>query len=64
MYKIHHNTDGEKTTTCKTVEKFIKFVQQIRDENQDSETIILSEQGAKCYLDFYCPNLTVSYSRK
>ena len=66
MYKILHNIDGDKITTCNTDQEFIDFVKSIAIENEDQTMIDTFERGnnftpaqATYYLETYCPNLTI-----
>lgn len=61
MYKIHHNIDGEKTTTLNDDNELIHFVRKIAVENEDHELSITSVGEAKDYLNNYCSNLTLTH---
>ena len=59
IYKISHNTDGEKVTTITGNAEFINFVRRIAVENEVSELSIIHLGEAMEYLENYCPNLTL-----
>ena len=59
MYSIFHNIDGEKTSIFNTDREFIKFVNLIQEENEDSFELKTVEQ-CTFYINTYCSNLTLT----